>query len=590
MKTQVRPKPAKARYINPIIHEKTPQEMLQPTLVASCEVNRTHVFRVKRPTVAIVVVPGIMASRLADLDNKPIWDPDAAFFMGATFLMASPQKRHEVMFKNGRKVMTHGNADPYKGYPKAQERGWPGVSWDCYGKLLDGLQTWSTPLKTLLDLPVYAFGYDWIESNEASGILLQKFIQEKIHADKIIIVSHSMGGLVSRYALAGEGGAALAERVLGVVHGAQPVHGAPDAYHRQIAGTGGGILNWDISRVLGSDGPHITAIFPHSPAALQLLPNQFYRTNHGSPAWLHIQDLDDPERFTSYPQSGNPYQEIYLKSAHQDFWGMIHGEWFQPKSEGPTVIERSLKDDISGGDRTAIEKSIAWNLRKHLFKAKEFHEIISSYCHPRTVQLFSSGGNKTVSEVCWLAKDITKFILETAPFQRTANTHLAHNTSLASAQNATFLRDVKDADRQGFGKYREFRWRKQDGALGESVSLDSRLDDIRQRIKTEGLRLYQLRISEAGEDVIKRPGEKSSHLGDGTVPLGSATGMRPDLSGWGPCVHVLPHWQGPDGVRREATGQVNQAEHSEFFDSNAVKAVKRVVHNLCLGWLKEEFT
>ncbi|HCU69879.1 MAG TPA: hypothetical protein DGF30_11835 [Desulfomicrobium sp.] len=588
MKTQVRPKPAKARYINPIIHKKTPQEMLQPTLVVSCEVNRTHVFRVKRQTVAIVVVPGIMASRLADLENSAIWDPDDTLVMGA-YLFATPPKRHELIFGKGRKVMTQGGADPYKGYPKARERGWPGISWDCYGKLLGDLQTWNTPLKKLLDLPVYAFGYDWVESNRTTGKRLQQFIAD-IKADKIIIVTHSMGGLVSRYALAGEGGAALAERVLGVVHGAQPVHGAPDAYHRQIAGTGGGILNWAISRVLGSDGPHITAIFPHSPAALQLLPNQFYRTNHGSPAWLHIQDLDDPERFSSYPQSGDPYQDIYLKSAHRDFWGMIHGEWFQPKAEGPEIIERSLKGDISGGDRTAIEKSIAWNLRKHLFKAKEFHEIIGSYCHPRTVQLFSSGGNKTVSEVCWLAKDITKFILETASFQHFANTHLAFNTSRASAQNATFLREVKDADRQGFGKYREFRWRKQDGSLGEIVPLDARLADIRRRITAEGLRLYQLRISEAGEDVVDRPGGSSTHLGDGTVPLGSATGIKPDLSGWGPNVHLLPYWEGPGGERREATGRVNQKEHSAFYDDNAVKAVKRIVHNLCFGWLKGEFT
>ena len=588
MKTQVRPKPASEPYINPIIHEKTPQEMLKPILAPNCEVNRTHVFRVKRRTVAIVVVPGIMASRLVNLKNKPIWDPDDAPSMGVRFIKASPQKRHEIMFKNGRKVMTLDNADPYKGYPKARERGWPGISWDCYGKLLGGLQAWRTQFKMLLDLPVYAFGYDWVESNRTTGKRLQKFIAD-IKADKIIIVTHSMGGLVSRYALAGEGGAALAERVLGVVHGAQPVHGAPDAYHRQIAGTGGGILNWATSRVLGSDGSHIAAIFPHSPAALQLLPNQFYRTNHGSPAWLHIQDLDDPKRFTSYPQSGDPYQDIYLKSAHQDFWGMIHGEWFQPKAEGPTVIERSLKDDISGGDRTAIEKSIAWNLRKHLFKAKEFHEIIGSYCHPRTVQLFSSGGNQTISEVCWLATDITTFILETVPVQRFANTHLAYNTSRASVQNATFLGELKDADRQGFGKYREFRWRKQDGALGEIVPLDARLADIRRRITAEGLRLYQLRISEAGEDVVDRPGGSSIHLGDGTVPLGSAIGMRPDLSGWGSNVHLLPYWKGPDGERREATGRANQKQHSAFYDDNAVKAVKRVIHNLCLGWLKGEF-
>ncbi|HCU69297.1 MAG TPA: hypothetical protein DGF30_08735, partial [Desulfomicrobium sp.] len=333
----------------------------------------------------------------------------------------------------------------------------------------------------------------------------------------------------------------------------------------------------------------ITAIFPHSPAALQLLPNQFYRTNHGSPAWLHIQDLDDPDRFESYPQSGDPYHEIYLKSAHQDFWGMIHGEWFQPKAEGPEIIEMALAEPVSE-IKQDNNKDIVSQLRIYLSDAKEFHKIIGSYCHPRTVQLFSSDGNQTISEVCWLAKDITMTVLETAPFQRLANTHLAFNTSRASAQNATFLGEIKEAKPQGFGRYCEIRWRHQDGTLGEIVPLDSRLADIRQRITAEDLRLYQLRISEAGEDVFNRPDDSTDHLGDGTVPLGSATGMQPDPSGWGPNVHLLPYWEGPDGERREATGRVNQKEHSAFYDDNAVKAVKRIVHNLCLGWLKGEFT
>lgn len=45
-------------------------------MASNCELNRTHVFRVKRGTVAIVVVPGVMASRLSNLDNEPVWDPD----------------------------------------------------------------------------------------------------------------------------------------------------------------------------------------------------------------------------------------------------------------------------------------------------------------------------------------------------------------------------------------------------------------------------------------------------------------------------------------------------------------------------------
>jgi hypothetical protein len=128
-----------------------------------------------------------------------------------------------------------------------------------------------------------------------------------------------MGGLVTRYALAGKKGAQAADKVLGVIHGAQPVHGAPDAYHRQIAGTGGeNLIGKAVSRVMGASGEHMTAIAPHSPGILQLLPNQFYHTNRDGQAWMHIQDLDNEHEFQSYPQ-GDPYEEIYLRSHHRDY-------------------------------------------------------------------------------------------------------------------------------------------------------------------------------------------------------------------------------------------------------------------------------
>jgi hypothetical protein len=285
----VRIKHAKDEYVGPRIHQKTPQEMFRPLVAANCEVNRTHVLRVKRQTVAIVVVPGVMASRLSNLDYEPVWDPDDLGFMWGTYFWCAPEKRYNLLIKNGRRVMDRGGEKKFKNYPKAEERGWAGLAWDYFGELLGGLHDWKTPLKVFLDLPVYAFGFDWVASCEASGTLLQQFILEKVKADKVIIISHSMGGLVTRYALAGAGGEAVAEKVLGVVHGAQPVHGAPDAYHRAIAGTGAkGFLGRIVSEVLGPSGPHMTAIMPHAPGVLQLLPNQFYRNNKGEKAWLHI--------------------------------------------------------------------------------------------------------------------------------------------------------------------------------------------------------------------------------------------------------------------------------------------------------------
>jgi len=597
MKNQIIAKYAKDKYINPKVHEKTPQEMLSPRVASNCEVNRTHVFRVKRQTVAIVFVPGIMGSRLemaktswsnSDKDVR-IWDPDGPFMMMKKFLLLNPKGRHRLFFQYPRNVSNFTNAD-HKNYPEAGERGWPGVAWSCYGKLLAGLYDWDTPLKTLLDLPVYAFGYDWVDSNEISGFLLQQFILQHVNADKVIIVTHSMGGLVTRSALAGEGGDGLADKVLGVIHGAQPVHGAPDAYHRQIAGTGAeNFIGKVASRVMGASGEHMTAIAPHAPGILQLLPNQFYRTNRGRQAWLHIQDLDNEREFQSLPQE-DPYKEIYLTSHHREFWGLIHGEWFQPGREGPELVSKHLQD--SDGDNGLADKagSVTGQMKKYLLQAKDLHESIGQYSHPRTIQLFSSGGNATMSEVCWQARDITQAVLNALPRQRHSGTHLSHYASRSSLHPGSLLGEIEEAKPLGFGKYSEIRWRHPNGQLGKIVPPETRMADLLEPLTTGGMRLYQLWMTASTETVPGMTDNPVCHLGDGTVPVSSATAMDPDLSEWTGCIGQLPTWQSPTGEVRYATGLANDASHDQFYnDEKAISAVKQTIFNLCLGWLKGDF-
>ena len=111
MKNQIIAKYAKDKYINPKVHEKTPQEMLSPRVASNCEVNRTHVFRVKRQTVAIVFVPGIMGSRLeveqtfrsSKRKEPKLWDPDDLVMMVKTFFSATPEERYELFLTNNAK-------------------------------------------------------------------------------------------------------------------------------------------------------------------------------------------------------------------------------------------------------------------------------------------------------------------------------------------------------------------------------------------------------------------------------------------------------------------------------------------------------
>ena len=85
--------------------------------------------------------------------------------------------------------------------------------------------------------PVWACGYNWLDSNEVAADRLIKRINEVmdwykkgkywIPMGKVIVVTHSMGGLVARRAAQKAG-----DNILGVVHSVLPVGGAPVVYRR----------------------------------------------------------------------------------------------------------------------------------------------------------------------------------------------------------------------------------------------------------------------------------------------------------------------------------------------------------------------
>jgi len=576
-----RPKPM-VKYEAPLWHRKTPREMLKAPLSTECDAGRDNIFKVRRDTIAIVFVPGIMGSKLRKSNGlrEPVWIPDNLEFMLKSYLFADPKKRYELLIKDPLEVM-HDASELLERYPKAAKRGWGSVAWSFYGDLLSGLQNWGSPLKALLDLPVYAFGYNWLKSNKESGIKLRQAILSLKNVQKVIIVTHSMGGLVARAALGDDGGEAIADKVLGVIHGAQPVHGAPVAYRRQIAGqeVDGffnilGILG---AQVLGADGPAITAIFPHAPGALELLPSQHYRTNAGRKEWLHIQDPDNPKACVSYPQNGDPYEEIYLKGSHRDFWGMIHGDWFQPLPEDAETLDRVLYGTapLQPHDRY----SVAFKLKKYLRNAREFHGRIGQYSHPRTVQYFSSGGHATCSEISWQAKTVTETVNIRPEPERGDRKPLG---------GYACLRDIENIRKQSRGEYSEVRWRDAEGKLGDRVPWETPFAELDRGIR-QGKRLWLHKLSEIGEKGPGMADERLCHLGDGTVPLSSATGLAPDCNTWGGATLVLPFWEGPAGTMLTATGSTNQSEHSAFYDPAAIQATINAIHNLCLGWLKEEF-
>lgn len=282
------------------------------------------------------------------------------------------------------------------------ERGWGTVSFMSYGKFLDTLQTslfdpsgnLSTAINDLTKnksfnleekskakltftqtetehcqsfyLPVHVMGYNWLESNKKSAIRLQTLVEQTLPAyykkrgkicEKVILVTHSMGGLVARYytqALGGE------EKVLGVINGVQPSTGAVAAYTRMKRGNE---ASWAMANVLGKDAAEMTAVCAQAPGTLQLLPTPEYGGN-----WLTITDPDGTESHFGI----DPYTDIYL--AKDKWWCACEPHLINPLNRKHDLI--LMQND--------------WNEYKALIEdqVKPFNEAIANQYHPNTYVFF----------------------------------------------------------------------------------------------------------------------------------------------------------------------------------------------------------
>lgn len=135
--------------------------------------------------------------------------------------------------------------------------------------------------------PVFACGYSWLQDNADSAERLKQRIKEIEtrlresdyfqYTNKIILVTHSMGGLVARKAIQD-----LGDKVLGVFHSVQPVTGAPAVYRRFRAGTevdgAFDISGAGAAVVLGWDAADVTCVLANAIGPLELLPTQDYPT------------------------------------------------------------------------------------------------------------------------------------------------------------------------------------------------------------------------------------------------------------------------------------------------------------------------
>jgi pimeloyl-ACP methyl ester carboxylesterase len=209
--------------------------------------------------------------------------------------------------------------------------------------------------------PVHAMGYNWLRSNRNSGeiismrieALIKRYVEQGFQCEKVIVITHSMGGLVGRALIHPDMGN-LKTKVLGMVHGVMPATGAGASYKRMRCGFEGGMV--DIaSKVCGNLGSEVTAILGNAQGGLELLPSQAYGN-----AWLQVRHQDSI--LLSLPKNGDPYEEIYKVGSK--WYGLVYDEkWLNPAG---------LKD-----------KTLAKTYQL-LDAAKEFHNAIKSTYHDQS--------------------------------------------------------------------------------------------------------------------------------------------------------------------------------------------------------------
>ena len=234
--------------------------------------------------------------------------------------------------------------------------------------------------------PVYAIGYNWLQSNRVSASVVagrirsihDAFVKREFDCPGVIVVTHSMGGLLGRSLIHPDHGA-LNDLVLGVIHGVQPAIGAAAAYKRMHAGVEGSGL---ADRVVGDTGELVTAVVANSPGGLQLLPSPTYGNG-----WLKV--MLKGQQLLSLPAKGDPYEEIY-KVRHK-WYGLLPTEdWINPAKAPPGKLGKP------GFQRTT----------EFLDAAKAFHADIDNTYHSRSyVHYGADKEHKAFGCVTWQISD-----------------------------------------------------------------------------------------------------------------------------------------------------------------------------------------
>lgn len=315
-------------------------------------------------TIPIVFVPGLMGTRLRFPDIDRSWDPDAKLAMIHWIRADAEVVRGQLAVDNPAEVMTTGGS-----FTDAERaRGWAGVAWGIYGRFVRdlGRQRFGA-----YATPVYAIGYDWRQSNRISGAAVSRRITEILEAegsDRFILASHSMGGLVTRACLKDNVGG-VADKCLGVVHIAQPVHGAPVLVRRMFTGAvlrhdgGYNLRTVAFTNILGNTRARAITTAASMSGPLQLLVTPRYRHDFGP--WY-------------------TYRAFEASASDEREWDGASWDLYARQQSPPGLIPPD-------GEPYSVTGVVRREFGRNLRRARQFHDWLGVWKHGETWAIYGTG-------------------------------------------------------------------------------------------------------------------------------------------------------------------------------------------------------
>ncbi|NMM08661.1 MAG: hypothetical protein HHJ16_00080 [Polaromonas sp.] len=393
--------------------------------------------------IPVIFVPGVMGTNLGEnIDKKkppiaPVWLLNSGMGMAKDWITKNAKSRKKLLRPDNTDVFRGGDIPQgsIQTDTELRRRGWGEVGFSSYAEILVWLE------KTLNDFndphngprvglieqvlegavkmdkvvrdeialtykyrfPVHAVGYNWLDSNAKSAERLQlkinefiAFYQKNFKCEQVIVVTHSMGGLVARYCSENLG---MQSKILGIVHGVMPAIGAAAVYRRMKAGTenpdkgtwksaAGGLA----SEVLGGNAAEMTAVLSSAPGPLQMLPGMEYGMR-----WLKFHDGKNELAQMSLPKA-DPYSEIY--TVRGKWWSLCDDFLIDPRDEKKERIETDWINFTNV-------------IRLHV---KKFHEKLQGKYHPHTYAFIGVDQTKAAyGQVQWTFQPSSNYSHETLP-------------------------------------------------------------------------------------------------------------------------------------------------------------------------------